>query len=92
MIIEMPKDFQVQATGTINYQNILVKANFAEDRWVVAAEMRPAIRRWFITCGPSCGLRDRRLRRQWAVPGVKHRKGSEAMRRGSRWDRSAGQV
>ena len=29
------------ATGTINYQNIRVKANFAEDKWVVAAEMRP---------------------------------------------------
>jgi hypothetical protein len=41
MIIEMPKDFQVKATGTINYQNILVKANFPEDTWVVAAEMRP---------------------------------------------------
>src|SRR5690242_8191250 len=41
MVIEMPKDFNVAATGTINYQNILVKANFTEDRWVVAAEMRP---------------------------------------------------
>jgi hypothetical protein len=40
MIIEMPKDFHVAATGTINYQNILVKANFPEDTWVVAAEMR----------------------------------------------------
>jgi hypothetical protein len=41
MIIEMPKDFQVAAKGTINYQNILVKANFPEDTWVIAAEMRP---------------------------------------------------
>ena len=40
MIIEMPKEFHVAATGTINYQNILVKAHFAEDTWVVAAEMR----------------------------------------------------
>ncbi len=40
MVIEMPKDFHVAATGTINYQNILVKANFTEDTWVVAAEMR----------------------------------------------------
>ncbi len=40
MIIEMPKPFHVKATGTINYQNIKVKANFAEDTWVVAAEMR----------------------------------------------------
>lgn len=40
MIIEMPKPFHVKATGTINYQNIKVKANFPEDVWVVAAEMR----------------------------------------------------
>ena len=41
MIIEMPKEFHVPATGTINYQNIKVKVNFPEDVWVVAAEMRP---------------------------------------------------
>ncbi len=40
MVVEMPKDFHVKATGTINYQNILVKVNFPEDTWVVAAEMR----------------------------------------------------
>ena len=40
MIIEMPKDFNVPATGTVDYQNILVKVNFPEDVWVVAAEMR----------------------------------------------------
>jgi hypothetical protein len=40
MVIEMPKPFKVKATGTINYQNIKVKANFPEDMWVVAAEMR----------------------------------------------------
>src|SRR2546422_4115788 len=41
MIIEMPKDYEIPATGTVNYQNILVKVNFPEDVWVVAAEMRP---------------------------------------------------
>ncbi len=40
MIIEMPKPFHVAATGTINYQDFLVKVNFPEDTWVVAAEMR----------------------------------------------------
>ena len=40
MIIEMPKDFNVPATGTVTYKNILVKVNFPEDVWVVAAEMR----------------------------------------------------
>jgi hypothetical protein len=41
MIVEMPKDFHVPASGTIKYQNILVKANFPEDKWIVAAEVRP---------------------------------------------------
>src|SRR4030095_14811449 len=41
MVIEMPQDVQLPATGTINYKSILVKANFTEDTWVVAAEMRP---------------------------------------------------
>jgi len=41
MIIEMPKDFNVPASGTVAYQNILVKTNFPEDMWVIAAEMRP---------------------------------------------------
>jgi hypothetical protein len=41
MIIEMPKDIDLPATGTINYKSILVKVNFSEDRWVVAADLRP---------------------------------------------------
>jgi hypothetical protein len=41
MVIEMPLDVPVPATGTINYKNILVKVNFPEDRWVVAADLRP---------------------------------------------------
>src|SRR4051812_27354119 len=41
MIIEMAKDFNVPASGTVAYQNFLVKVNFPEDVWIVAAEMRP---------------------------------------------------
>jgi hypothetical protein len=41
MVIEMPKDVPLQAAGTINYKNILVKVNFPEDRWVIAADLRP---------------------------------------------------
>ena len=39
--VEMPTEFHVPATGTIDYQYMLVKTNFPEDMWVVAAEMRP---------------------------------------------------
>jgi hypothetical protein len=41
MVIEMPLDVPLPATGTINYKSILVKANFTEDMWVVAADLRP---------------------------------------------------
>src|SRR5580704_12246559 len=41
IIVEMPKPFEVPATGTINYKFIVVKTNFPQDMWVVAAEMRP---------------------------------------------------
>jgi hypothetical protein len=41
VVVEMPKDFKVKATGAINYQFIRVKGNFPEDVWVKAAEMRP---------------------------------------------------
>ena len=39
--IEMPTEFHVPATGTIDYQYMLVKTNFPQDMWVSAAEMRP---------------------------------------------------
>ena len=41
MVIEFPQDVSLPATGTINYKSILVKANFPEDVWVVAADLRP---------------------------------------------------
>jgi hypothetical protein len=42
MIVEMPTEFQLPATGAIEYQYMLVKGDFfPEDRWVTAAEMRP---------------------------------------------------
>ena len=40
LVVEMPLEFQLPATGTINYQFIRVKGNFTEDLWVEAAEMR----------------------------------------------------
>ena len=42
MVIEMPSEFKLPATGTIDYQYMLVKGNIAEDIWVKQAEMRPS--------------------------------------------------
>jgi len=78
MIIEMPKEFHVAATGTINYQNILVTAHFDEDKWVVAAEMRPGNAkvvhhmRAIVRPPNSTWMKN-------AVPGEAYEEGSEAM-------------
>jgi len=41
LIVEMPKAFDVPATGVIPYQYIVVPSGLTEDKWVVAAEIRP---------------------------------------------------
>jgi hypothetical protein len=78
MVIEMPKDFHVAATGTINYQNIRVKVNFPEDLWVVAAEMRagnPKVVHHMraIVLPPKATWMSK------AVPGEAYEEGSEGM-------------
>ena len=44
VVLEMPQAFNIPASGTIDYQYILVPTNFAEDRYVQMAEARPADR------------------------------------------------
>jgi hypothetical protein len=44
MILEMPVDYHVPASGTVDYQYILIKGNFTEDKWVKMAEVRPGNR------------------------------------------------
>lgn len=41
MVIDAPNPFKLPATGTIDYQYMVVKGNIKEDLWVTAAEMRP---------------------------------------------------
>ena len=43
-VVELPKPFQVPATGTIPYQYIVVPTGFTEDKWVQAVEVRPSNR------------------------------------------------
>jgi hypothetical protein len=78
MIIEMPQDIHLPATGTINYKNILVKVNFPEDKWVVAAEVRPGNRaavhhiRLDVRSPASHWMED-------AIPGVAYESGEEGL-------------
>ena len=43
VIIEMPEAFDVQAEGTIRYQNFVAPTNFTEDKWVKAVELRAGV-------------------------------------------------
>jgi hypothetical protein len=44
-IIEIPKAFDVPASGAVSYQYITVPTGFTEDKWVTAIEIRPSNRR-----------------------------------------------
>ena len=44
-IIEIPKTFQIPASGAVPYQYISVPTGFTEDKWVTAVEIRPSNRR-----------------------------------------------
>jgi hypothetical protein len=44
MVFEMPNQFDVPASGTIQYQYVVIPTNFTEDRWVRVAEARPGNR------------------------------------------------
>ena len=43
-IIEMPSDFKVQNSGTVEYHYVILPTNFTEDKWVERAEVRPGSR------------------------------------------------
>ncbi len=44
LVYEMPKEFNVPATGTVPYQWIMIPTGFKEDTWVQAVEVRPGNR------------------------------------------------
>jgi hypothetical protein len=44
MVLEMPAAFDVPASGTIEYQYVILPTKFTEDRWVQISEVRPGNR------------------------------------------------
>jgi hypothetical protein len=44
LVLEMPSEFQVPASGTVDYQHFIIPTNFTEDKWVTAVEFRPSNR------------------------------------------------
>jgi hypothetical protein len=44
IVVEMPQDVQIPATGIVRNQGVFVKVNFPKDMWVQSAEVRPGNR------------------------------------------------
>ena len=44
VVFEMPRDFDVPASGTIDYNYVIIPTNFKEDTWIQGAEVRPGNR------------------------------------------------
>ena len=44
IVLQLPKPFEVPATGVIDYQYVIVPTGFKEDKWVQALEVRPTDR------------------------------------------------
>jgi len=44
LVLEMPTAFEVPASGTIEYQYVIIPTGLKEDRWIEANEVRPSDR------------------------------------------------
>ena len=44
LVFELPKPYEVPATGVVDYQHVIVPTGFTKDTWVQAAEVRPTDR------------------------------------------------
>jgi hypothetical protein len=44
LVFELPKPYEVPASGVIDYQHVIVPTGFTRDTWVQAAEVRPTDR------------------------------------------------
>src|SRR6202051_2331019 len=44
LILQLPKEFKIPATGVVQYQYFTIDPGFTEDTWVQAAEVRPTQR------------------------------------------------
>ncbi len=44
LVLQLPTPYEIPASGTIDYQHIIVPTHFAQDTWIQAAEVRPTDR------------------------------------------------
>ena len=53
MVLEMQENYEIPASGTVNYKYLYVPTNFTETKYVQAVEVRPGTGPWSATS--SCG-------------------------------------
>ncbi len=44
VVLQIPQPIEVNATGTMPYQNVIVETGFTEDKWIRGFEIRPTAR------------------------------------------------
>jgi Copper type II ascorbate-dependent monooxygenase, C-terminal domain. len=92
IVFEMPNEFHVPASGTIEYQYIVIPTGFTEDKWVQMAEVRPGNRALvhhviaFVRPPGSQWLKDARP----GIPFVPGRQKSETAERSGQRQRDEG--
>jgi mono/diheme cytochrome c family protein len=72
VVLSMQKEFEVPASGTIDYQNFAIPTNFTEDKWIQAMELRagtPSVVHHILVFARETGVQPRRDPfRQVALP------------------------
>ena len=68
MIFQIPDEFMVQATGTVEYQYFVTPTNFENDVWVQASEARPG--NWNVVHHIIVFVREKGTTRKQGLPSV----------------------
>jgi len=68
VVLSMQEDYPIPATGEIPYQHFEIPANFAEDRYITAWEIRPgdraAVHHMLLSTRPPQDVVDQQIKRQ----------------------------
>ena len=71
VVLSMQEDYPIPATGEIAYQYFEIPANFAEDRWIQAWEIRPgdrqAVHHMLLSTRPPQAVVEANMKRQQAA-------------------------
>jgi|GEM_PF-250450 len=68
LIFKMPREYTVQAQGTVEYQYFVTPTNFKEDVWVQASEARPG--NWDAVHHIIVFVRNKNTKRKQGLPSV----------------------